>query len=470
MEFVLFLYMFCITYLLLDEERLGVMNKCPFEWLHKSMSTTHKGNGNQHVLLKNDENQHTVYTLKDHDELNEQMRMIDLTDEDLLMLRRIKPEIESYMDRITDYFYKSVLDVNKLEQIIVKHSTIERLKQTLRDHLLEIFNGNVDETYISKRLGIAKVHKRVGLEPKWYLSAFQNLQNGFMQIIYTELNANDDERLAVVRTITKLLNLEQQLVLEAYERENLMEEQKQYERVKNDLKSKIANFSEELVDLSIHTNTAVEQLIASSTEVNHTFHKTTAFAVQSEQLAREGLRQMEELHLRIGEIYERTHKVEQYVQNLNDSSQMITHIVSAVEQIASQTKMLSLNATIEAARAGEHGRGFGVVAKEVSRLSEDSKQTVIRIADLIQQSNDVTAKVVSSIHEVQSLTDSGRQQSSETSQVFSSIVDAMKHSAGDIVHVEEQILELIATIEGIGAETAQAAKSADRFKQATSQL
>ena len=47
--------------------------------------------------------------------------------------------------------------------------------------------------------------------------------------------------------------------------------------------------------------------------------------------------------------------------------------------------MLGLNAAIEAARAGEHGRGFGVVAEEIRKLSDQSKETAERIRKLTQE-------------------------------------------------------------------------------------
>lgn len=265
----------------------------------------------------------------------------------------------------------------------------------------------------------------------------------------------------MVQTVTKLLNLEQQLVLEEYEKENIKEKEEQYLLVKNELKQKISEFSVELIDYSIDTNAAVKQLVASSNEVSRTFQRTAASALESQGLATDGHEHLGDLTEQINLIYQTTSEMEDSIIELSDSSKQIQKIVNSVREIADQTKILSLNATIEAARAGEHGRGFSVVAQEVSRLAEDTKSTVIQIVELTNKSGLLTQQVVEEIRKVQELTKNGKHQSVETSLLFSDIVDAMRSSTQEIVIVEEEIRTLIQTIEGIGTATAQTASSAE---------
>ncbi len=92
---------------------------------------------------------------------------------------------------------------------------------------------------------------------------------------------------------------------------------------------------------------------------------------------------IEELAASSSQINVNEQELNKDIQEVNGLADNISEVLAFIKQIADETKMLGLNAAIEAARAGDAGRGFGVVAEEIRKLSDESKETVVSIRDLI---------------------------------------------------------------------------------------
>lgn len=80
------------------------------------------------------------------------------------------------------------------------------------------------------------------------------------------------------------------------------------------------------------------------------------------------------------------------MKNIEETSAKINEIIAEIEDIASQTNLLSLNASIEAARAGDAGRGFAVVADQIGKLAEQSAKSAVNTRSLIESSLQEIAK------------------------------------------------------------------------------
>lgn len=74
----------------------------------------------------------------------------------------------------------------------------------------------------------------------------------------------------------------------------------------------------------------------------------------------------------------------QHADELDNKVEETDEILKVVQGVTDQTNLLGLNAAIEAARLGQEGRGFGVVAEEIRKLADDSKNSLKKIEELLK--------------------------------------------------------------------------------------
>ncbi|OXM88354.1 methyl-accepting chemotaxis protein [Paenibacillus rigui] len=106
----------------------------------------------------------------------------------------------------------------------------------------------------------------------------------------------------------------------------------------------------------------------------------TAEAAESSQRGAESVQRVVDQMQEISGSTERTSLI---IAALSGHSQKIGEIIGLINEVATQTNLLSLNAAIEAARAGASGRGFSVVADEIRKLAEQSSASSKQIGELV---------------------------------------------------------------------------------------
>jgi len=141
------------------------------------------------------------------------------------------------------------------------------------------------------------------------------------------------------------------------------------------------------------------------------------------------------------------------MQVLSKSSADMKNIVKIINDISEQINLLSLNAAIEAARAGDFGRGFAVVADEISKLAEQTAQSIKEIDNLIKQNSTEMTK--------------GTQNITQAIQNIGFIINGVKDISTHIEHVASEMKEQLAINTNVQNMIADVQSGSEEIKNAT---
>jgi heme-based aerotactic transducer len=293
----------------------------------------------------------------------------------LALLHSVAGDLDDLHDAIAERFYEHVLAQPELGRIIERNSTVARLRATLVRYVGTLWSGVYDDATVAHRVTIGTVHDRIQLPLGAYLGAFTQIDH-VVSARLIERHAHTPEHLAELlvawRTLTQTdMTIVAQSFIDARD---------------NRLTSLLETLSATSQEVAAQTNEARQSVdrCAHATETGTASVGDAWSAVELMNTAIEEVRG----------------SVEQF----SDQLKQIEEIVTTIDSISGQTKLLSLNARIEAARAGEHGRGFAVVAEEVGVLAARTADSLKAISQHNATSattlDGVTAAITAAVAEV----------------------------------------------------------------------
>ncbi|GBF72282.1 methyl-accepting chemotaxis protein [Paenibacillus sp. 598K] len=167
--------------------------------------------------------------------------------------------------------------------------------------------------------------------------------------------------------------------------------------------------------------------------------------------ADDGVRKLEDAVSQMQRIREAVLDSSETIRTLGERSHRIGEMGHVIMEIATQTQLLSLNANIEAARAGEYGRGFAVVAGEVSKLAQQTRQSVQTIAAIVTELQTLAEQARDSIASTSTETARGLASIEAADGAIVSIRSAVHQVSGQIQEVSSAAEQLSAGTEQVAA-------------------
>lgn len=192
--------------------------------------------------------------------------------------------------------------------------------------------------------------------------------------------------------------------------------------------------SQEAASVAEVTATAEEltrtsrQIAENAESVKEAASQTMEMAQQGNVLLREAVTTMDQLRDRVGDIAQRN-------QFLREKSNEIGKVLEIIKEIADEIHLLALNAAIESAAAGEHGKRFSVVASEVRRLADKTRESTDTIRSVIGEIQGATMVSVRATEEGARDADRGRETVKLSSSAFEEISEMIEKTSSSSIQI-----------------------------------
>lgn len=210
--------------------------------------------------------------------------------------------------------------------------------------------------------------------------------------------------------------------------QNMSGHMKQVEDIVESESTEIENMTEQMEKLSDDIKT-----------VSHTIFDTIEQVRASKEMIRMGVDAVKVMSEQSVQTTQVTGEVQNQVSVLGEKLGDISVFAEDIQEIASQTNLLSLNASIEAARAGENGRGFSVVAEEIRKLADSAGATAAEIQKMIREIREYSKMAVERVSVAEAIVAGQEKSVQNTSDVFCKINALLERLIGDMERLATEV-------------------------------
>ena len=369
--------------------------------------------------------------------------------------------------KLLDHFYANIASIPQLTNIIEKHSTIDKLKQTLERYILDMVSGDIGENYIMHRKMIGKVHNQIGLFPEWYIGAYTIIQNEMLKLLIQKCNTIEDVG-AFFISFQKLCSIDMQIAIQTYI-ESYTASMMKFSEIE-ELQNKLNDSAALLASSAMQTTTSIME---KEERVQHILEEFDTIQEEFKEMISQvelGKGNVSNALLKINHVAQLIENVKCLTSELNENSIQIGQVVKTIRVISMQTNILSLNAGIEAARAGEHGKGFSVVAQEVRNLAKQTESALDQIQHQVTSVQNMVSKFDNSFQSIVNETSYFSEVNKEIIGILDSSVGSMKQSDRKVSTLGEEIGDFRLTFEEVTEASHQISDMAERLSLLNKEL
>lgn len=220
--------------------------------------------------------------------------------------------------------------------------------------------------------------------------------------------------------------------------------------------SQLSSSAQALAEGATDQAGTVEELVATIAEVSEKIVGNAENAENANSMVSNTSTEVEESNRKMKEMIAA-------MENISEKSKEIANITATIEDIASQTNLLSLNAAIEAARAGESGKGFAVVAEQVKNLAVQSADAAKNVVELVEETlvaveegTEIVSATAGSLEKVVSSIDN-------VSDNAKGIAKASQEQAESMKQIEQGVEEISGVVQNNSAAAEESAAASEEL-------
>ena len=452
-------------------------------------------------------------------------RFVGFTDEDARALKLIRPLVEASADHIVDKFYANIEHYPELMKVISDAgSNLERLKGAQKRYLLEMFDGEYNDSYFERRLKIGVIHNKIGLTPRWYLGSYSVYSQVIIPLIMRKYWWRPALRQLALDAFNKIISIDSQLAMDTYIH-GLMQDLRGVSLSKNDLELRVGEYqgfisdvangdlsqrldvagSDDLARLAGNLNAMTENLshvARGTTEAVNTMYVAleqmqSAINAQSagasEQAAsvNETTSTLEEIRATstqtlekaqmLGEAAERTRReseqglatVEQAISGMESIRERVEGIAETILALSEQTQQIG-EITAVVTNLSQQSKMLALNASiEAAKAGEAGKGFAVvaaEVRELAEQSQQSTAQVQKILQDIRHATDRAVMATEEGSKGVDAGVGLVQRTGSVMQQLSEVIRETSIASQQIVAAVRQEAVGIDQVSQAMAEI
>ncbi|HEY9790202.1 MAG TPA: protoglobin domain-containing protein [Candidatus Obscuribacterales bacterium] len=141
---------------------------------------------------------------------------LNFSEEDEALVREVDPLVRENVDPMIDDMYAHFLSFPQTRAFFPNDDTLKRAQTAQKQYFLRLTQGNYDVDYVSQRLVVGNTHYRIGLDPTWYLGAYNRVMTWLRQLVFEKYKHDPEKFLKIISALTRLIFFDMGLAIESY--------------------------------------------------------------------------------------------------------------------------------------------------------------------------------------------------------------------------------------------------------------